>query len=261
MSGTGDIRSVPVPVKEYRGQRVVTFQDVDAAHQRPAGTARRDFNRNMARFIEGIDYYRVSGAALQQLKINGLIIPAKANRDIILLTEMGYLMLVKSFTDPLSWDVQRALVLSYFRGRGSAPVDFLQSCGAVPLLETETDSALAGKFLKAIGAALQSGEYYLVRTYSRDRSPRAGKMLGRYNDKSISLIAGACYEIYRAYTGTEKPRRSIARKLRPAVERVGLVAPGRRLEIIVDGVTYNAYILDRQAVNNFVSTLERGADV
>lgn len=35
----------------------------------------------------------------------------------MLITETGYLMLVKSFTDDLAWKVQRELVDSYFRVR------------------------------------------------------------------------------------------------------------------------------------------------
>ena len=37
------------------------------------------------------------------------------NRGLTLITESGYLMLVKSFTDDLAWDVQRQLVNLYFR--------------------------------------------------------------------------------------------------------------------------------------------------
>ncbi|EEX0080363.1 ORF6N domain-containing protein, partial [Salmonella enterica] len=40
-----------------------------------------------------------------------------APNGIIFLTESGYLMLVKSFTDDLAWKVQRELVNNYFRTR------------------------------------------------------------------------------------------------------------------------------------------------
>lgn len=39
----------------------------------------------------------------------------RQQNDVTLLTESGYLMLVKSFTDELAWNVQRQLVKSYFR--------------------------------------------------------------------------------------------------------------------------------------------------
>ena len=37
------------------------------------------------------------------------------NHGTTLITESGYLMLVKSFTDDLAWKVQRELVNTYFR--------------------------------------------------------------------------------------------------------------------------------------------------
>lgn len=43
--------------------------------------------------------------------------------DITLITESGYLMLVKSFTDDLAWDVQRQLVNSYFRNQDSTSTE------------------------------------------------------------------------------------------------------------------------------------------
>lgn len=47
------IHNTQLPVVEYRGQRVVTLAMVDAVHRRPENTARRNFNENKDRFIEG----------------------------------------------------------------------------------------------------------------------------------------------------------------------------------------------------------------
>jgi len=99
-----------VQIKEWDGQRVVSFRDIDTVHQRPEGTADRNFRENRERFIEGEDFVRISKN--QTDEIRGLEIP---NRGITLLTESGYLMLVKSFTDDLAWQVQRALINCYFR--------------------------------------------------------------------------------------------------------------------------------------------------
>lgn len=107
------IASTNVTVKEYQGQRVVTFKDIDTVHQRPEGTARRNFNTNKKHFIEGEDYFKVCADEIRTHKI--MEISPKTHEDIAFITESGYLMLVKSFTDDLSWDVQRELVKSYFR--------------------------------------------------------------------------------------------------------------------------------------------------
>jgi hypothetical protein len=104
-----------ISIKEYNGQRVVTFKDIDMVHGRPDGTARKRFNDNRNRFIEGEDFFKISASEIRTTKL--FDIPDKATSDYALMTEQGYLMLVKSFTDDLAWDVQRQLVNGYFKTR------------------------------------------------------------------------------------------------------------------------------------------------
>lgn len=104
-----------LPIKEYNGQRVVTFKDIDMVHSRPDGTAHRNFKANRNRFIEGVDYFGRNSSEAQ--KEFGIIAP----NGLILMTESGYLMLVKSFTDDLAWMVQRELVNNYFRKKAHEP--------------------------------------------------------------------------------------------------------------------------------------------
>ena len=97
-----------ITVKEYKGQRVVTFKDIDTVHERPEGTARRNFNTNKKRLFLGKDYFeRNSYEAKEEYGIT-------APNGLVLMTERGYLMLVKSFTDDLAWEVQGQLVDTYF---------------------------------------------------------------------------------------------------------------------------------------------------
>jgi len=107
-------------VKEYNGQRVVTFKDIDTVHNRPEGTARRNFTAHKDRFIEGEDYFIVTPQTLENTEMDEIRtsgIEAVNQRGTTLITEQGYLMLVKSFTDDLAWKVQRQLVDSYFQTR------------------------------------------------------------------------------------------------------------------------------------------------
>lgn len=101
-----------IDVKEYRGQRVVTFKDIDTVHERPDGTAKRNFNANQLYFVQGEDYLILKPSDFEKYEIRTLEIP---NRGLTVLTEQGYLMLVKSFTDDLAWKVQRDLVNNYFK--------------------------------------------------------------------------------------------------------------------------------------------------
>ena len=111
MSELIKINNQQLPVKDYNGQRVVTLKEIDTVHGRTSGTARRSFNVNKKRFIEGIDYFvRNSSEARNEYGI-------AAPNGLVLITESGYLMLAKSFTDDLAWQVQRELVNSYFRSK------------------------------------------------------------------------------------------------------------------------------------------------
>ena len=109
MNGVITIENTEMQIREYNGERVVTFKDIDMVHQRADGTASRNFRKNKKHFIEGVDYIRRNSSE------------AKREYDIIapngltLVTESGYLLLVKSFTDDLSWKVQDMLVDVYFK--------------------------------------------------------------------------------------------------------------------------------------------------
>lgn len=102
------INGQAVTVVECDGQRVVTLGMVDALHQRPEGTARRNFNTNKQHLIEGEDYFVRNSYEARELGFT-------APNGLTLLTESGYAMLAKSFTDDLAWQVQRQLVQSYFQ--------------------------------------------------------------------------------------------------------------------------------------------------
>ncbi|WAW14366.1 ORF6N domain-containing protein [Peptostreptococcus equinus] len=112
MSNLVKINNQEITLKEWKGQRVVTFADIDYVHGRPKGTAKRNFSENKKHFIEGEDYILATVENTKKYEIRSFKIPP---RGLILLTETGYLMLVKSFTDDLAWTVQRALVNNYFK--------------------------------------------------------------------------------------------------------------------------------------------------
>lgn len=116
MSNVINIHGNEITVKELDGQRVVTFDDIDKLHNRPSGTARKRANENQEHLIENEDYFNLTGEALSEFRTN---LPdyeiSKFTPKLTLITESGYLMIVKSLTDDLAWRVQRELVNNYFR--------------------------------------------------------------------------------------------------------------------------------------------------
>ncbi|HHX2459661.1 ORF6N domain-containing protein [Clostridioides difficile] len=112
MSNLVLINNQEVQVKEFNHQRVVTFKEIDKVHERVEGTAGRNFRENKKHFIEEEDYFFIKPSDIGSNEIRRSEIN---NSGTYLITETGYLMLVKSFTDDLAWKVQRQLVNSYFR--------------------------------------------------------------------------------------------------------------------------------------------------
>ena len=102
------IENTEMQIREYNGQRVVTFKDIDTVHQRPSGTARKTFNRNKKHFEIGKHYFVLKTDEAK--KLYNMVTP----NGLVVLNERGYLMLVKAFTDDLSWQVQDRLVEVYF---------------------------------------------------------------------------------------------------------------------------------------------------
>lgn len=112
MNNVITVENTEMQVREYNGQRVVTFKDIDTVHQRKPGTARNNFYKNKRHFINGEDYYNVAKEDSNVVKSH---IGKISSKGLTLITETGYLMLVKSFRDDLAWKVQRQLVKSYFQ--------------------------------------------------------------------------------------------------------------------------------------------------
>lgn len=135
MENIVNVEGTELDVREYNGQMVVTFDDIDLVHKRPHGTARNAFKRNKRHFIDGVDYFVLEkeNSNVHETYIRNIDIP---NRGITVFTESGYLMLVKPFKDDLSWDVQRRLVNAYFALKNQQPTAAIEE---KPTLEFETD--------------------------------------------------------------------------------------------------------------------------
>lgn len=111
MNNIIEVNNNELKIKEYNGKRVVTFKDIDMVHERPNGTERVTFNKHKDKFINGEDYFVCD--TYEAKEKFGIVAP----NGTTLLTEQGYLMLVKPFGDDLAWDVQRTLVKSYFNAK------------------------------------------------------------------------------------------------------------------------------------------------
>ncbi|WP_185982843.1 ORF6N domain-containing protein [Aureimonas mangrovi] len=106
------IAEADVQIVEYRGERVVTFEQVDTVHGRPEGTAKRNFHDNRTRFVQGEDFLELSRNEIRTEIPDG-VFASKAPRGF-LITHRGYLKLVKCLNDDVAWTVFGQMVDRYF---------------------------------------------------------------------------------------------------------------------------------------------------
>ena len=139
-----NIEGTDLRIREWNGQRVVTFNDIDEVHGKRPGTSRRNFNRYKQYFVQGEDFFSLTRECSNETNCpnRNIKIP---NKGIVVLTESGYLMITKTFNDELSWKVQRSLVEVYFHCKGlqeevdpetdDADIDMIEEKPQVPLIK------------------------------------------------------------------------------------------------------------------------------
>ena len=109
------INNVELAIKEYKKESVVTAWDIAKVHKKEVNDITKNFNNNKKKFILDEDYFLVNRTEISERKISVQDFIPNNVKEIPLFTESGYLMLVKTFTDDLSWDIQRQLVKGYFK--------------------------------------------------------------------------------------------------------------------------------------------------
>lgn len=70
MENIKQINNHDICIKEYKGQRVITFKDIDAVHERPEGTARKRFADNKKHFVEVEDFFLITPKTLGNTELS-----------------------------------------------------------------------------------------------------------------------------------------------------------------------------------------------
>lgn len=234
MSSLVKINNQNLEVKEFDGQRVVTFKDIDTLHERPEGTAKRNFSDNRSHFIKNVDYFMIKNSDIEKYENRTLEIP---NRGLTLITESGYLMLVKSFTDDLAWKVQRQLVNTYFRAKDLNPYKGLsKELQAIFLIDRRTQE---------IEERVDNLENKMTIDYSQQEEIRAkaaqrviqvlgGKDVPAYNELNKKAFA-ALWRDYKRALGVNSYRNTAVKDFDKALNYVVTWKPTRELEFMIAG--------------------------
>jgi len=237
LSNIVKINNQDLQVKEFAGQRVVTFKDIDSLHERVEGTANKRFLDNLKHFEKGIDYFELTGEELREVKqLPNFGIGANASKTI-LITESGYLMLVKSFTDDLAWKVQRQLVNTYFRAKDLNPYKGLsKELQAIFLIDKKTQE---------IEERVDKLENKMTIDYSQQEEIRAkatqrviqvlgGKDVPAYKELNKKAFA-ALWRDYKRALDVNSYRNTAVKDFDKALNYVATWKPARELELMIKG--------------------------
>lgn len=217
------INGTELAVKEYNERCVVTFKEIDELHDRPEGTARKRFNDNKQHFIEGEDYYVIDQPS--EIRTLGFERPQGGIPEkVVLITESGYLMIVKSLKDDLAWKVQRELVNSYFRIR-EVRTEFSELSPQLQLLiNIETEQKRQQKAIEDTNRRIDNiGEVIALDVNSWRREARSlitkiAQSIGGFNH--IKDVNSEVYRLVEERAGVRLDTRLTNKRMRMADEGV-----------------------------------------
>nr|DAR30053.1 MAG TPA: hypothetical protein [Caudoviricetes sp.] len=199
-----NIEGTDLRIREWNGQIVVTFKDIDEVHGKRTGTSKRNFNRYKQYFVPGEDFF-----SLTNENSMGTTCPHRnikiPNKGMVVLTESGYLMITKPFTDELSWKVQRSLVESYFHYKelqeevesetDDADIDLIEEKPKVPLVKGwyRRNSGRLSRICQRTGRDLKTIYHYTLKDIGEKYDLKQADKLfeectGRAPDKCMDIV-------------------------------------------------------------------------
>lgn len=154
---------------EYRGQRVVTTEQLAAGYGTDMENIRRNFNRNKSRFVEGKHYFQISGTELENLRVS--YSPAQISnktRSLTLWTERGAANHAKMLETDQAWGYHEDLVEFYFTQRDaiaapSTQVALSRKQLALMVIEAEERAEAAALENKTLSATVESLEKHFTK--------------------------------------------------------------------------------------------------
>jgi hypothetical protein len=174
--------------KVYHGERVVTLAQVDDVHERPRGTAKRNFRENRERFSEGRHYFKATARELGTNFVPNLSQGGNPGVELILLTERGYLLLVKAFHDDLAWQVQEQLIEGYFRARSAALTEVPEMATVLELVRG------IGCIVEKLAGMVENFAAKVDQSVTTSGEPCIGRSKARWVSRCISEHARAMTE-------------------------------------------------------------------
>ncbi|EEJ7243491.1 ORF6N domain-containing protein [Salmonella enterica subsp. enterica] len=158
------VAACDLQIIEYRGQRVVTTEQLAAGYGTDAENIRRNFNRNKSRFIEGKHYFQITGPELENLRVT--FSPAQISnktRSLTLWTERGAANHAKMLETDQAWSYHEDLVEFYFTQRNTTALPVSRKELALMVIEAEERAEAAALENKTLSATVESLEKHFTK--------------------------------------------------------------------------------------------------
>ncbi|MCW1971441.1 UNVERIFIED_ORG: hypothetical protein FHW05_000255 [Pantoea agglomerans] len=151
-------------VVEYRGQRVITTEQMAAGYGTDVENIRRNFNRNKSRFEEGKHYFQLTGKELEDLRVS--FSPAQISsktRSLTLWTERGAANHAKMLETDQAWGYHEYLVDFYFTKRAAIAAPVSRKELALMVIDAEDRAEAAELANKTLNATVESLEKHFTK--------------------------------------------------------------------------------------------------
>lgn len=203
------INSKQLEAKEHNGERVITAWDIAEVHGREVKKINQQFERNKDKLVEGEDYFILNREEFfESHKVTQKFIPNNV-KEIPLFTESGYLMLVKTFSDDLSWAIQKQLIKSYFRNRVLRIPATMEEALEITLSLENKNQVLQAKIeqnkpkLAYLNSVLQSKGTLLATEIAADYDMSAMALNTILNKARLIRKVGSQWVLYKKHMGED----------------------------------------------------------
>lgn len=193
---------------EYRGQRVVTTEQLAAGYGTDEVNIRNNLSRNLERFEEGKHYFLLTGSELRAFKnlVTMSYLVNKHTSQLILWTERGAARMSKVVDTDQAWGYHEDLVEFYFTQRDSIPTPSNQIAIsrkelALMVIEAEERAEAASLENKTLSATVESLEKHFTKGMT---IPAFCKGLNGVNVSKMSWWAYERNWLYNAQRDPEK---------------------------------------------------------
>lgn len=194
---------------EYRGQRVVTTEQLAAGYGTDEVNIRKNLSRNLERFEEGKHYFLLTGSELKGFKnlVPESHLVNKHTSQLILWTERGAARMSKVVDTDQAWGYHEDLVEFYFTQRDaiaapSTQVALNRKQLALMVIEAEERAEATALENKTLSATVESLEKHFTKGMT---IPAFCKGL---NGVNVSKMSWWAYERNWLYNAQRDPEKS-----------------------------------------------------